>query len=212
MTNEELETQLRAARIVPVVSIAEAGDAVPLAAALARGGVRIIEITLRTPAALAAIERVAREVPGITTAVGTAMNGDDMRRAAEAGAVLAFSPGISEELLATDVLPLVAGVATASELMLGMNAGRRAFKFFPAGAAGGPAMLKNFAGPFAEARFCPTGGVSGANAADWLALPNVMCVGGSWLTPGAEVADRNWAAIEQRARETLAALDGRRSA
>ncbi|MBT8446475.1 MAG: bifunctional 4-hydroxy-2-oxoglutarate aldolase/2-dehydro-3-deoxy-phosphogluconate aldolase [Gammaproteobacteria bacterium] len=212
MKTDEIQTLLSAARIVPVVTIRRADDAVPLAAALARGGIRIIEITLRTPAALEAIEAVAREVPDITTAVGTVMSAGDMQRAADAGAVLAFSPGISAELLASDTLPLVAGVATASELMLGVNAGRRAFKFFPAGAAGGQAMLESLGGPFPDCRFCPTGGVSGANAATWLALSNVMCVGGSWLTPGAEVAAQDWSAIERRASEALAALDGRVSA
>ena len=184
--------------VIPVIVIERAVDAVPLARALAAGGVRVLEVTLRTAAALAAIEAIARAVPDAIVGAGTVRNADDARAAQAAGARFAVSPGWSDGVGAACRalgLPLLPGTATASEVMRAADQGHRFLKFFPAGAAGGVAMLKAWAGPFADVSFCPTGGVSVANAPDYLALPNVRVVGGSWLTPPDAIAAGDWPRI-----------------
>jgi 2-dehydro-3-deoxyphosphogluconate aldolase/(4S)-4-hydroxy-2-oxoglutarate aldolase len=187
---------------LPVVTIQESEVAPAVARALVRGGIRIIEVTLRTPAALAAIEAIAREVPEMALGAGTVLSSADLRAAADAGASFAVSPGATPALLgaaAAASVPFLPAVATASELMLAMEAGYGCFKLFPASAAGGPALLAALAGPFPQALFCPTGGISLENAGSYLALPNVSCVGGSWLTPPALLASRGWERLEELA-------------
>jgi 2-dehydro-3-deoxyphosphogluconate aldolase / (4S)-4-hydroxy-2-oxoglutarate aldolase len=196
--------------VVPVVVLDDAADAVPLARALARGGVRIMEITLRTPAGLEAIERVAAEVPETTVGAGTVTTPEEVAAAVKSGARFLVTPGATDRLLAAALdtgLPLLAGANTLTEILRLREHGQQAVKFFPAEASGGAAYLKAVAGPVPDVSFCPTGGIGPANAAEYLALPNVGCVGGSWLTPAAAVRAGDWAAIERLAGEvaTLAA-------
>jgi 2-dehydro-3-deoxyphosphogluconate aldolase/(4S)-4-hydroxy-2-oxoglutarate aldolase len=184
---------------MPVVIIEEAGPAPDLARAFVRGGIRVVEITLRTPAALAAIEAIARQVPEIAVGAGTVLSAEDLRAAASAGATFAISPGLTPALLSSassSPIPYLPAIATASELMEGLAAGYQCFKFFPAGPAGGTAMLKAFAGPFPQARFCPTGGITQDSVRSYLDLPNVLCAGGSWLSPADALAARDWKRIE----------------
>ncbi|HEY6923862.1 MAG TPA: bifunctional 4-hydroxy-2-oxoglutarate aldolase/2-dehydro-3-deoxy-phosphogluconate aldolase [Steroidobacteraceae bacterium] len=193
---------LRLSPVMPVVTVSDPTTAADLARALVRGGIRVIEVTLRTPVALRAIEVIAREVPEITVGAGTIVSVADLQSSAEAGAAFAISPGTTPALLAAGTngpIPYLPAIATASELMAGLAAGYRCFKFFPAGAAGGIAMLNAFAGPFPEARFCPTGGISQATVKSYLDLPNVLCAGGSWLTPADAVGRRDWSVIESLA-------------
>ena len=201
MTIDEI---LQAGPVMPVVVIDDAAHAVPLARALVAGGIRAIEITLRTGAALDAIEAIARDVPEAIPGVGTAITAADVLAALDAGAKFIVSPGMTPAMRDAAIgsgLPFLPGVATASELMAGMAAGLAAFKFFPAAQAGGIEGLKALGGPFPSVRFCPTGGVSAANAAAYLALPNVACVGGSWLAPRETIAAGEFAKIEGLARE-----------
>jgi 2-dehydro-3-deoxyphosphogluconate aldolase / (4S)-4-hydroxy-2-oxoglutarate aldolase len=190
-----------------VVVIEEAEVAPDLARAFIRGGLRVIEVTLRTPAALRAIEAIAREVPEIAVGAGTVLSVDDLRTAASAGATFAISPGSTAALLAAGAsgsIPYLPAVATASELMQGIASGYHCFKFFPAGPAGGAAMLKAFAGPFPQARFCPTGGISQDSVRSYLDLPNVLCAGGSWLSPAEAIAARDWNRIAALASKAAA--------
>ena len=201
MTLDEI---LAAGPVMPVVVIDDAAHAVPLARALVAGGIRAIEITLRTEAALEAIQAIARGVPDAIPGVGTAVTAADVLAAMNAGAKFIVSPGMTpalSEAATRSGLPFLPGIATASELMAGMAAGLAAFKFFPAAQAGGIDGLRALGGPFPSARFCPTGGVSAANAAAYLALPNVACVGGSWLAPRETIAAGDFAKIEGLARE-----------
>ena len=204
MTIDEI---LWAGPVMPVVVIDDAAHAVPLARALVAGGIRAIEITLRTGAALDAIEAIARDVPDAIPGVGTAITAADVLAALDAGAKFIVSPGMTPALRDAALgsgLPFLPGVATASELMAGLAAGLSAFKFFPAAQAGGIDGLKALGGPFPSVRFCPTGGVNAANAAAYLALPNVACVGGSWLAPRETIAAGDFATIERLAREASA--------
>ncbi|MBQ0961347.1 bifunctional 4-hydroxy-2-oxoglutarate aldolase/2-dehydro-3-deoxy-phosphogluconate aldolase [Ideonella sp. 4Y11] len=192
--------------VIPVIVIDRLADAVPLAEALVAGGVRVLEVTLRTPVALQAI-RAMSAVPGAIVGAGTLRQAADARAAHEAGAVFGVSPGYTAELGAAcrEIgLPLLPGVATASEVMAAQADGLSFLKFFPATAAGGIPMLKALAGPFADVVFCPTGGISLATAPDFLALPNVKVCGGSWLTPADAVRNGDWARITQLAREASA--------
>jgi 2-dehydro-3-deoxyphosphogluconate aldolase/(4S)-4-hydroxy-2-oxoglutarate aldolase len=203
-TNASIAEILQLSPVMPVVTIEDASTAPDLARALARGGIRVIEVTLRTPQALAAIDAIASQVPEICVGAGTVMSPDDLNLAANAGATFAISPGATRELLAAGAnfrIPYLPAVATASELMIALAAGFRFFKLFPANVAGGIQALKAFYGPFAEARFCPTGGINLQTAGAYLDLPNVLCVGGSWLTPGDLVKSRDWGRIESLARE-----------
>ena len=195
---------MRDAPVIPVIVLNDVAHAVPLARALVAGGIRMLEVTLRTPQALACIEAIAREVPEAVAGAGTLRSAADARAAANAGARFGVSPGYTAALgqACRDLgLPLLPGVATGSEIMAAMEDGLTELKFFPALQAGGPAMLKAWYGPFGDIRFCPTGGVSPGNAAEFLALPNVACVGGSWLTPSDAVAQGDWGRIEALARE-----------
>lgn len=191
---------------IPVITIARVADAAPLATALVAGGVRVLEVTLRTPAALQSI----REMVGVEAAIvgaGTVLNAADAERAADAGARFLVSPGLTEPLAraAADLgLPLLAGVATASDLMRGLDLGLAAFKFFPAESSGGTAALKALGGPFTGVRFCPTGGITEARAPDYLALPNVVCIGGAFATPESLIAAADWSGITERARRAAA--------
>ena len=190
--------------VIPVLKIDRIADAVPLARALVKGGLPAIEITLRTPDALDAIRLVVDEVPDAIVGVGTVLSGDDFANAIDAGARFIVSPGTTHELL--DVanqseVPFLPGATTPSEIMAMRDEGYEILKFFPAEQSGGTAFLKAIASPLSGIRFCPTGGISMKNAADYLALPNVICVGGSWVAPDAELAAGNWTHIEQLARE-----------
>jgi len=199
---------MRTAPVIPVLVIDDAADAVALARALVDGGLPVLEVTLRTPAALAAIERIAAELPEAIVGVGTVRNAADLAASLRAGARFAVSPGLTPALAAAardSELPLLPGVMTASEAMAAMEAGFDALKLFPAQQAGGIGMLKAIAGPFPELLFCPTGGISPENFRDFLAQPNVACVGGSWLAPRALVAAADWEAIRRLASEAAAA-------
>lgn len=190
--------------VIPVIVLDRVADAVPLARALLEGGVQVLEVTLRTPCALACIDAIARELPAARVGAGTVRDAAEARSARDAGATFAVSPGFGDGLSAACrelALPLLPGVATASEVMAAQAAGHHFLKFFPAAAAGGTAMLKALAGPFPEVRFCPTGGIGAANAAEYLALPNVAVCGGSWLTPADAVATGDWARVTALARE-----------
>lgn len=192
---------------MPVITIDDPARAVPLARALAAGGLRAIEVTLRTPAALEAIAAIAREVPECVLGAGTVLTSRDLHAAARAGAKFAVSPGTTPALLdaaSPGPLPYLPAVATAGELMAAMERGFSTFKFFPAAYAGGTGALAALAGPFPAARFCPTGGVDAASAPAWLALSNVLCVGGSWVTPRDALARGDFARIERLAREAAA--------
>jgi 2-dehydro-3-deoxyphosphogluconate aldolase/(4S)-4-hydroxy-2-oxoglutarate aldolase len=200
---------MAASPVIPVVTISDVAHAVPLAKALVRGGIRVIEVTLRTPAALKVIEAIAASVPDILLGAGTVVTPAHLRDAERAGAAFAISPGSTPALLGaaqSSKIPFLPGVATPSEIMRTVDAGFEHLKFFPAEVFGGTDALKAFGGPFPSVRFCPTGGISAENAARYLALPNVVCVGGSWLTPAAAVAAGNWAEVERLAREAAANL------
>ena len=193
------------APVIPVIVLNDVSHAVPLARALVAGGVRMLEITLRTPQALACMEAIARDVPEAVVGAGTVRTPADAQAAARAGARFAVSPGYTNAVgeSCRDIgLALLPGVATGSEIMMAQEDGLSELKFFPALQAGGPAMLKAWGGPFFDVRFCPTGGVTLANAPDFLALPNVVCVGGSWLVPPDALAQGNWGRITQLARDT----------
>jgi 2-dehydro-3-deoxyphosphogluconate aldolase/(4S)-4-hydroxy-2-oxoglutarate aldolase len=199
---ERLDALLTLGRVIPVITIQRVADAVPLAEALVGGGIRLLEITLRTEAGLAGAEAIIRAVPDAVVGIGTILTPADLARAVAVGARFALSPGATPALLeaaAAAEIPFMPGIATASELMAAMAHGFDTVKFFPASTAGGIAGLRALAGPFPQARFCPTGGISEANMAEWLAQPNVVAVGGSWLMPAAEVAAGDWAALRARA-------------
>ena len=184
--------------VIPVIVLTDVAQAVLMARALVAGGIRMLEVTLRTPQALACIEAIARDVPEAVVGAGTVRSAADAQACAMAGARFIVSPGYTSALgqACRDVrLPLLPGVATGSEIMMAQADGLTELKFFPAMQAGGPAMLKAWAGPFGDVRFCPTGGVTASNAVEFLALPNVVCVGGSWLTPPDALARGNWAQV-----------------
>jgi 2-dehydro-3-deoxyphosphogluconate aldolase / (4S)-4-hydroxy-2-oxoglutarate aldolase len=192
------------APVIPVIVLHDVAHAVPLARALLAGGIRMLEVTLRTPQALACMEAIARDVPEAIVGAGTVRSAADAQAAAMAGARFAVSPGYTHAVgrACRDLsLPLLPGVATGSEIMLAQEDGLTELKFFPAMQAGGVAMLKAWSGPFGDVSFCPTGGVTLHNAPELLALPNVLCVGGSWLVPGDAVAQGDWARITQLARD-----------
>jgi len=178
---------MRLGQVIPVIVIDKLQHAVPLARALVAGGVRVLELTLRTPVALDAVRAIAEEVEGAVVGVGTITRGDDIARALGAGAVFGVSPGLTPDIVAAarahPELPLLPGVMTPTEVMAARDSGFDALKLFPAQPAGGITMLKALHGPFADVLFCPTGGIDAATAPQFLALPNVACVGGSWLTP-----------------------------
>jgi 2-dehydro-3-deoxyphosphogluconate aldolase/(4S)-4-hydroxy-2-oxoglutarate aldolase len=182
----EFIENLKAVRVVPVIVIKDLGHAVPLAKALVEGGLNVLEITLRSPVALEAIRTISAEVPGALVGAGTVINAEQFVDAADAGAKFVVSPGLTEEVVRASrdhLVPLLPGVATASEIMQGISLGLKTFKFFPAENVGGAPAIKALGGPFPQVSFCPTGGVSAKNLQTYLALPNVICAGGSWMVP-----------------------------
>ena len=195
-----LQDILKLAPVVPVLIIEEAAHAVPLAKALVAGGLYALEVTLRTPVALDAIRRIAGEVEGAVVGAGTITTASARQSVADAGAKFGVSPGLIEGEGFDGPVPLLPGIATATELMWGLRAGYSHFKLFPANIVGGVGALKAFASPFPQAIFCPTGGVSLENAPDYLAQPNVICVGGSWVAPAQAVRDGDWGKITELAR------------
>ena len=191
------------APVIPVITIEEAKAAVPLARALVAGGLRVIEITLRTAAAVEAARAIIAEVPEALVGIGTVLTARDLDQAAALRAAFAISPGQSPELLdaaAVSELPFAPGIQTASDLIACVTRGFDVVKFFPAVSAGGLPALSALAGPFPQVRYCPTGGISEANVAQWLAHPKVLAVGGSWVAPPSDIKAGNWGAIESRAR------------
>jgi 2-dehydro-3-deoxyphosphogluconate aldolase/(4S)-4-hydroxy-2-oxoglutarate aldolase len=180
------EDDLRATRIVPVIVIKDLAHAVPLAKALVEGGLNILEVTLRTEAALAAIKAIASEVQGAVVGAGTVINADQFAAAVQAGSKFVVSPGLTEEVVKASRdsrVPILPGVATASEIMQGLALGLSTFKFFPAETSGGAPAIKALGGPFSQVRFCPTGGIGAQNLSSYLSLPNVIAAGGSWMVP-----------------------------
>jgi 2-dehydro-3-deoxyphosphogluconate aldolase / (4S)-4-hydroxy-2-oxoglutarate aldolase len=203
---EQLLSLLQGQPVIPVLKIDDARDAVPLARALAKGGLRVIEITMRTSAALEAIRRAAAEVPEAVVGAGTILNAKQFDEAAAAGSKFIVRPGCPRQVFDAargSAVPLLPGAITPSEMMAALDEGLDFLKFFPAEQAGGVAFLKSLASPFQGLRFCPTGGVSVKNAADYLSLPNVICVGGSWVAPDDAVTSGDWARIETLAREAV---------
>ena len=201
---------LAQAPMVPVIALQNEAHAIPLAEALVRGGLPVLEVTLRTAAGLPAIRAIADAVPGAIVGAGTVRNARDFQAAVEAGSRFVITPGISSptlELAATASVPLIPGIATASELMLAMDHGLDTLKFFPAETSGGAAALKAFAGPFPEVHFCPTGGIAMHNLLDYLELPTVITAGGSWVTPSSLVASEDWDGIAELAREVVQAVE-----
>ncbi|WP_298447752.1 bifunctional 4-hydroxy-2-oxoglutarate aldolase/2-dehydro-3-deoxy-phosphogluconate aldolase [uncultured Marinobacter sp.] len=206
---DRIRSVLAASQLMPVITIKHPDDAVPLCRALFEGGIRVMEITLRTEYGIEAIKQVREALPEAWVGAGTVTCVDQYRQAEMAGAQFVVTPGVTKALLdfaLTSEAPLLPGISTASELLLGYGLGYREFKFFPAEVAGGPPALKAFEGPFPDAVFCPTGGVRRETARDYLALGNVLTVGGSWLTPGGVVAERDWPRITEIAEASLAAL------
>jgi 2-dehydro-3-deoxyphosphogluconate aldolase/(4S)-4-hydroxy-2-oxoglutarate aldolase len=197
---------LQAGPVVPVIVIKDIDHAVPLAKALLAGGIKVLEVTLRSKVAIEAIRRISDEVPEALVGAGTVASAADLDAVVEAGGVFAISPGLTPTLLQAanqGPIALIPGISTASELMLGMEHGYTEFKFFPAEAAGGVKMLKSIGGPFPRITFCPTGGISPDNYNNYLALHNVACVGGSWVVPSAAMEQGDWAAVTAVAEQAV---------
>ena len=202
--NQLVDAVFDLAPVIPVLAIDRIEDALPLCRTLVDNGLPVLEITLRTACALDAIRQVAAELPNACVGAGTVLSAEDLAKVWEAGAKFAISPGVTETLYhaaAQSPVPLIPGIATAGELMRGLEHGWRRFKFFPAEASGGIAALKGFGGPLPMARFCPTGGIDATKAPAYLALPNVACVGGSWMVPNDAIKSGDWARIGTLARE-----------
>jgi len=207
--NALIEQICVAARILPVITIGSEEQILPLADALSAGGLRTLEITLRSRHGLTAIQRLRQERPGLCIGAGTVLDRRMMDEVEAAGAQFIVTPGSTRDILEAGVscsVPLLPGTSSASDVMEGYALGYRRFKLFPAEVCGGIAALKALGGPFGDVRFCPTGGVSAANAAQYLALANVMCVGGTWMIDSATLERGDWAGIQQRTAEALAAL------
>ena len=202
-----LDAVLTRAPVLPVLAFDRIEHAVPLARTLVAAGLPVLEVTLRSAIAVEAIRRIVAEVEGVIVGAGTVLTAADLDAVAAAGAAFAISPGATPALLdaaGQRGLPFLPGVATASELMAGLERGLSRFKLFPASSLGGPGVLKAWGGPFPQARFCPTGGIDAASAPAWLALPNVLTVGGSWMAPPARVAAGDWDGIAALSREAAA--------
>jgi 2-dehydro-3-deoxyphosphogluconate aldolase/(4S)-4-hydroxy-2-oxoglutarate aldolase len=205
--SEALDPIVSSVPVIPVVVLEDPAAAVPLARALVAGGLSVIEITLRTGAALHAIEAIASEVPGAIVGAGTVLSKGQLVSSARAGAQFIVTPGTNDDLLKAaedSPVPIMPGAATATEVMTLMDAGYTIQKFFPAGPAGGIPYLKALAAPLPAIRFCPTGGIDAGNAADYLALSNVICVGGSWVVPADAIAAGDWSRVERLARQAMA--------
>jgi 2-dehydro-3-deoxyphosphogluconate aldolase / (4S)-4-hydroxy-2-oxoglutarate aldolase len=208
----QIESLMSLSPVIPVLTIDDADGAGRLANALVSGGIRVLEVTLRTPQSIDAIRAMATAVPDAFVGAGTVLNESDLIAARDAGARFCVSPGSTAELLSAAArlkMPLLPGIATASDLMSGLSQGYRAFKFFPAENIGGVAALKALSAPFSQVQFCPTGGVTLELAKHYLALPNVRCVGGSWLAPPDLIGLRDWKQIESLARSAIALLGNR---
>jgi 2-dehydro-3-deoxyphosphogluconate aldolase/(4S)-4-hydroxy-2-oxoglutarate aldolase len=206
MTRATIEPLLRLGPVIPVIVIDDLRHAVPLAESLIAGGLRVLEVTLRTPVALEAIRAMA-DVPGAIVGAGTVLDVKRLKAAAAAGAHFAVSPGLTASLaLAADAaaIPLLPGAVTPSEVMAARDAGYRFLKFFPAEASGGTETLRGYAAVFEDVTFCPTGGIGAQSARHYLELPNVACVGGSWMTPASVLHAADWVTVTQRAREAAA--------
>lgn len=207
--NKKLADILRAGPIVPVITLERVEDAVPLARALVAGGLRLLEITLRTPAAVESAEAIIRDVPEAIVGIGTVLTPKDLERAQSLGARYALSPGATPDLLdaaSRSEMPFIPGIATASELMAALAHGFATVKFFPAVAAGGVPALKALAGPFPQARFCPTGGIDEKNAREWLAHSNVVAVGGSWVCSTSDIRAQAWGEITAKAQRAVVSV------
>ena len=192
--------------VIPVITLDRVEDAVPLAQALFAGGLKVLEVTLRTEAAVEGIREIVKHVPDAIVGTGTVCNEQQIKLSEDLGCQFMISPGATDKLLeagAQSSVPFLPGIASVSELMRGMEYGHRDFKFFPAEAAGGTSVLKAFAGPFGDIRFCPTGGIGLHNAVEYLALPNVLCVGGSWIAQANLIRQQAWSEIETLAREAV---------
>lgn len=192
--------------VIPVITLDRVEDAVPLAQALVAGGLKILEVTLRTEAAVEGIREIVKHVPDAIVGTGTVCNEQQIKLSEDLGCQFMISPGATDKLLeagAQSSVPFLPGIASVSELMRGMEYGHRDFKFFPAEAAGGTSVLKAFAGPFGDIRFCPTGGIGLHNVVEYLALPNVLCVGGSWIAQTNLIRQQAWSEIETLAREAV---------
>ena len=195
--------------LVPVLVINDVADALPIAEALLAADIKVLEITLRTKAALGAIEIIAKNLPEAIVGSGTVTNRALLQASADAGAQFAISPGLTADLLTAGNegnIALLPGISTISELMTGLDHGYDHFKFFPAEASGGPSALKAIGGPLPDVRFCPTGGISMNNIGNYLALPNVMCCGGSWLVTSDIVKNKDWSQITKIAKDSLAKI------
>ena len=198
---------LQTGPVIPVMVIEKIEHAVPVAKALLAGGVKVLEITLRTPVAIDAIRAISCEVPDAIVGAGTVVTPEELEMVADAGGIFALSPGLTPTMLEAanrGTIGFIPGIATSSELMLGMEMGYNVFKFFPAEAAGGVKAVKSIGGPFPDCTFCPTGGISPSNYRDYLALKNVACVGGSWLVPADAVRKNDWQKITDLAGEAVA--------
>jgi len=207
---QQIDALAQRARILPVITIDREADILPMADALAAGGITVLEVTLRTSLGLTAIRQLSEQRPELIVGAGTVLDPETFAQAEEAGAQFIVTPGCTDELLqyaATRPVPLLPGVATASDIMAAYRYGLRRFKLFPAKVCGGVEALKAFGGPFPEVRFCPTGGVGPDNLNDYYRLANVMCVGGSWMLPKAAIDGGDWATVERLSREALALLD-----
>jgi 2-dehydro-3-deoxyphosphogluconate aldolase / (4S)-4-hydroxy-2-oxoglutarate aldolase len=207
----EFQDLLRQTRLVPVITLHDVEAAVGLATALRDGGLPVLEVTLRTDAGLACIERIAKEVPDVVVGAGTVLSPRQYRDARSAGARFIVSPGCTDQLLraaVSDGDTFLPGAVTATEVMRMLDAGISLLKFFPAQSSGGVAAVKALGGPFPQVTFCPTGGIDLARAQDYLALPNVACVGGSWMVPQSLIEQADWPAITRLASEATAALRG----
>jgi 2-dehydro-3-deoxyphosphogluconate aldolase/(4S)-4-hydroxy-2-oxoglutarate aldolase len=192
--------------VIPVITLDRVEDAVPLAQALVAGGLKILEVTLRTEAAVEGIREIVKHVPDAIVGTGTVCNEQQIKLSEDLGCQFMISPGATDKLLeagAQSSVPFLPGIASVSELMRGMEYGHRDFKFFPAEAAGGTSVLKAFSGPFGDIRFCPTGGIGLHNVVEYLALPNVLCVGGSWIAQTNLIRQQAWSEIETLAREAV---------
>jgi 2-dehydro-3-deoxyphosphogluconate aldolase/(4S)-4-hydroxy-2-oxoglutarate aldolase len=208
--HDKLARLFKQATVVPVLTIDRLEDAVPIARALVEGGVRVLEVTLRTAVAIEAAREIMANVPEAVVGIGTILDAADLARAEALGAKFGISPGATPDLLkaaAASGLPFAPGIATASDLMQALAHGFSLVKFFPAEQSGGIKALRALAGPFADVRFCPTGGIGEANAAAWLSEPNVVAVGGSWLCPAADIRSANWAGISAICRRTMKSLE-----
>ena len=193
--------------VIPVITLDRVEDAVPLAEALVAGGLKVLEVTLRTEAAIEGIKQIIKHVPGAIVGTGTVCNEQQIKLSEDIGCQFMISPGATDKLLQAaqkSSVPFLPGISSVSELMRGLEYGHRDFKFFPAEAAGGVPVLKAMAGPFSDVKFCPTGGIGLHNVLAYLALPNVLCVGGSWIAQPKLIQTKNWAEIEKLAREAVA--------